>query len=125
MPQRRSRRHREGAATTPTTCHISARPDGRTGIWCPFAVDNGYIVVTMNRRDFLKQHASLEIHPGLVILMPQRPNNRGRHQAELFEKALDAYAAISDDLVNKLMEVRADGSVHIRGWNVDEHDIGH
>jgi len=91
----------------------------------PFAVDNGYIVVTMNRRDFLKQHASLEIHPGLVILMPQRPNNRGRHQAELFEKALDAYAAISDDLVNKLMEVRADGSVHIRGWNVDEHDIGH
>jgi predicted nuclease of predicted toxin-antitoxin system len=91
----------------------------------PFAVDNDYIVVTLNRRDFLKQHATIEIHPGLVILIPQAPNNRGPHHAALFEKALDAYAAMNDDLVNKVMEVRADGSVHVRDWNADDHDIGH
>jgi predicted nuclease of predicted toxin-antitoxin system len=37
----------------------------------PFAVENDYVVVTLNRRDFLKQHANLEVHPGVVILMPQ------------------------------------------------------
>jgi predicted nuclease of predicted toxin-antitoxin system len=86
----------------------------------PYAVANDYIVVTLNRRDFLKQHAAIEFHPGLVILIPQAPENRGQHQAALFEKALDAYAAMNDDLVNKVMEVRADGSVHVREWNADE-----
>jgi hypothetical protein len=28
-------------------------------------------------------------------------------------------------LVNKIMEVHADGSVHVRAWDADEHDIGH
>ncbi len=83
----------------------------------PYAGANDYIVVTLNRRDFLKQHAAIEVHPGLVILIPQAPENRGQHQAALFEKALDAYAAMNDDLVNKVMEVRADGSVHVREWN--------
>jgi hypothetical protein len=41
------------------------------------------------------------------------------------EKALDVYVAMNDDLVNKVMEVRADGSVHVREWNADDHDIGH
>ncbi len=91
----------------------------------PFAVENDYIVVTLNRRDFLKQHASLEIHPGLVILMPQAPNDRRIHQANLFEKALEVLSAMNDDLVNKIMEVLEDGSVHIREWNADAHDIGH
>lgn len=91
----------------------------------PFAVDNDYIVVTLNRRDFLKQHASLGIHPGLVILMPQAPMDKRLHQAELFEKALEAFVAMNDNLVNKVMEVLEDGSVHIREWNADEHDIGH
>jgi predicted nuclease of predicted toxin-antitoxin system len=76
----------------------------------PFAVENDYIVVTLNRRDFLKQHAGLEVHPGLVILMPQAPRDQRPHQAELFEKALDVFVAMNDDLVNKVMEVLADGS---------------
>jgi hypothetical protein len=91
----------------------------------PFAVENDYIVVTLNRRDFLKQYANLEIHPGLVILMPQAPGDQRLHQAGLFEKALDVFVALNDDLVNKVMEVLADGSVRFREWNADEHDIGH
>lgn len=90
-----------------------------------YAIDNDYIVVTLNRRDFLKQHAGLELHPGLVILIPQSPDNRGQHQARLFEKALAAYDAMNDDLVNKVMEVLADGSVRVRVWNADDHDPDH
>jgi predicted nuclease of predicted toxin-antitoxin system len=91
----------------------------------PYAIANDYIAVTLNRRDFLKQHARLEMHPGLVILIPQAPNNQGDHQIALFEKALEAFAVMNDDLVNKVMEVLADGSVHVRDWNAGEHDIGH
>ncbi len=91
----------------------------------PFAVENDYIVVTLNRRDFLKQHAALDVHPGLVILIPQAPRDKRSHQTDLFERALEAFAAMNDDLVNKVMEVLEDGSVRIRDWNADEHDIGH
>ena len=32
---------------------------------------------------------------------------------------------MSDDLTNKVMEVLDDGSVHVRGWDAEEHDVGH
>jgi hypothetical protein len=35
------------------------------------------------------------------------------------------YSARNDDLVNKLIEIASDGSVHIRDWTAGEHDIGH
>lgn len=91
----------------------------------PYAIDNNYIIVTLNRRDFLKQHAAIDVHPGLVILIPQAPNNRSRHQASLFEKALDVYTAMNNDLVNKVIEVLADGRVLVRNWNADDNDVGH
>jgi hypothetical protein len=53
------------------------------------------------------------------------PNNQADHQIALFEKAPEAFAVMNDDLVNKVMEVLADGSVHVREWNADDHDIGH
>ena len=91
----------------------------------PFAVENDYIIVTLNRRDFLKHYASLEIHPGLVILIARAPNNKRMHQVSLYEKAMDAYAEMKGDLADKVMEVLEDGSVRIRDWNADEHDKGH
>jgi hypothetical protein len=90
-----------------------------------FAIANDTIVVTLTRRDFLKQHAGFEIHPGSAILITQQPENLGRHQIALFEKTLEAVAVMGDDLVNKLMEVLADGSVHVREWNAAESDIDH
>ena len=91
----------------------------------PFAVDNDYIIVTVNRRDFLKQHAKFDIHPGLVILIPEPRKDTRLEQTALFEKALDAFAAMNDELTNKVMEVLDDGSVHVRGWDAGEHDIDH
>jgi hypothetical protein len=58
------------------------------------------------------------------FLIPQAPADRRPDQASLFEKALEAFAAMNDDLVNKVMEVLDDGSVHIRDWNADAHNIG-
>jgi predicted nuclease of predicted toxin-antitoxin system len=91
-----------------------------------FAVANDYVIVTLNRRDFLKLYAGLDIHPGLVILMPQTPRNRASDQEALFGKALERLGTLNDDdLIDKLMEVLEDGSVHIRGWGDEEHDVGH
>jgi hypothetical protein len=67
----------------------------------PYAIANDYIAVTLNRRDFLKQHAKLEMHPGLVILIPLAPNNQGDHQIALFERALEIFAAMNDGLVTR------------------------
>jgi hypothetical protein len=78
--------------------------------------------VTDNRRDFLKEYAKLEVHAGLVILLPKGTRDR---QMALFQKALDVYSARNDDLVNKLIEIASDSSVHIRDWNAGDHDIGH
>jgi len=36
-----------------------------------FAVANDYIIVTNNRKDFLKEYAGLDVHAGLVVLLPK------------------------------------------------------
>jgi hypothetical protein len=88
----------------------------------PFALDNDYIVVTNNRRHFLREYAKQEVHNGLVVIVPALDR---LGQQRLFEKALDALANLNDDLANKVVEVLSDGSVHIREWTSKDHDIGH
>ncbi len=85
-----------------------------------FAVANDYIIVTDNRRDFLKQYAKLDVHAGLVIFIPKGTRDQ---QMTLFAKALDVYSARNDDLTNKLLEVARDGTVRIRDWNVNDHEL--
>lgn len=88
----------------------------------PFALENGYVIVTKNRRDFLKEYMKLDIHTGLIIVVP----DAGREeQARLFEAALDAVADLEEDLVNRVVEVLSDGTVHVREWTSDVHDVGH
>jgi predicted nuclease of predicted toxin-antitoxin system len=87
-----------------------------------FAVANDYIIVTDNRKDFLKEYAKLDVHAGLVIILPK---GRRNEQMALFQKALEIFMARNADLVNKLVEVARDGSVHIRDWHAADHDIGH
>jgi hypothetical protein len=36
----------------------------------PFVFDNDYIFVTSNRRHFLRGYAKLELHGGLVVIVP-------------------------------------------------------
>jgi hypothetical protein len=79
------------------------------------AAERDYVVVTNNRRDFVRLHARLEVHNGLIIIVPRV---RRPEQVRLFELALDS-AARQDSLVNMLIEVHADGTVEVRNWAKD------
>jgi predicted nuclease of predicted toxin-antitoxin system len=88
----------------------------------PFAVENDYIIVTNNRRDFLKLYLQHGLHGGFIILVPRVERRR---MDELFALALDALATMNEDLVNKVIEVLADGTAHVRDWSAHSHDVGH
>lgn len=88
----------------------------------PFAVTNDYVIVTNNRRDFLKEYAKLDIHGGLVILIPFVEREQ---QITLFTKVLDVLDSRNDDLVNMLVEVLDDGTVHLTDWSSDGADTSH
>jgi predicted nuclease of predicted toxin-antitoxin system len=87
-----------------------------------FALDNDYVVATNNRRHFLRQYARLSLHNGLIVIVPSVDLPT---QVRLFAAALDKALDMGADLINKLVEVLADGSVHVREWTSEAHDIGH
>jgi predicted nuclease of predicted toxin-antitoxin system len=88
----------------------------------PFAIENDYIIVTNNRRDFLKLYMRHDLHGGLIVIVPRAARDRTE---ELFRAALARLSAMNDDLVNKVLEVFEDGSVEVRAWNAEDHDLGH
>jgi hypothetical protein len=77
------------------------------------AAERDYVVVTNNRRDFLRLYAELEVHNGLIIIVPAVLRVA---QRRLFEIALDT-AERQDSLINLLIEVHADGSVDVCDWS--------
>jgi predicted nuclease of predicted toxin-antitoxin system len=101
---------------------MSAKPDGRIWNIVPFAIANNYIVVTNNRRHFLREYLKLDIHNGLIIIVPNVERNE---QMRLFDQALETALSLGEDIVNKLIEVLRDGSVHVTEWTSERHDIGH
>ena len=77
------------------------------------AAERDYVVVTNNRRDFLRLYAELEVHNGLIIIVPAVLRAA---QRRLFEIALDT-AEQQDSLINLLIEVHADGRVDVSDWS--------
>jgi len=82
------------------------------------AAERDYVFVTTNRRDFLRLYSQLEVHNGLIIIVPTVST---AEQVRLFGTALDA-AGQQDSLLNLLIEVHADGSVDVRDWSKDDRD---
>ena len=83
----------------------------------PTILKEGFIFVTNNGRDFLKLYADLEVHPGLIIIVPGGiPSKR---QVELFDCALNLVEN-QVDLANKVLEVFLDGKVVIRDFPVGD-----
>jgi predicted nuclease of predicted toxin-antitoxin system len=76
------------------------------------AAERDDVFVTNNRRDFLWLYAALEVHNGLIIIVP---SVGAEEQRRLFGVALDA-AEQQDSPVNLLIEVHADGTVKVRNW---------
>lgn len=87
-----------------------------------FAVENGYIVVTNNRRDFLKEYLKYDSHAGLVVLVPHVERYV---QTALFTGVLDLFDANGDNCVDMLIEVIGDKPPNVRRWNAEEHDLRH
>src|SRR5277367_5862835 len=51
-----------------------------------FALNNDYVVVTNNRKDFLREYAKISLHNGLLVIVP---NLGTREQSRLFGLALE------------------------------------
>ena len=74
----------------------------------PQIAGGDFTFVTNNRRDFLKLYRHVEIHAGLLIIVPSSKADR---QIALFLSALDAIEARGADMVNQLVEIDGDGTV--------------
>jgi predicted nuclease of predicted toxin-antitoxin system len=66
-----------------------------------YAVERDFILVTNNASDFRRLYAATDVHPGLVILVP---NVTQQKQALLFREAIKRLTQC-DDTVNKVLEV--------------------
>lgn len=75
---------------------------------------NGWILVTNNAMEFRSRYRAIELHPGVIFLVP---SVRRRQQILLFEAALDDLA-INPDLVNQALDIAfsGDGSVAVRRY---------
>jgi predicted nuclease of predicted toxin-antitoxin system len=78
-----------------------------------FAVRSDFGSVTNNARDYRRLYQKVDLHPGLLIIVPQ-----GRHhqQVALFRKLLD-YLESSPDIVNQLVEIDDAGHVTVTPWS--------
>lgn len=72
------------------------------------AVAENFTLVTNNRRDFLRLYADVDLHAGLVVIVPG--GLVSERQLQLFDLAIDAIAE-AGDIVNQLVEVDGDGAV--------------
>jgi hypothetical protein len=79
------------------------------------AAGRDYIIVTNNRRGFLRLYQQLAVHNGLIIVVPSVD---APAREALFERAFGT-AEMEDSLINLLIEVRADGTVDVRNWSKD------
>lgn len=70
----------------------------------PRIVEGNFTFVTNNARDFRKLYAREELHPGLVIIVPQVLPAR---QRELFEAVLDELSS-TKELFNEIIEISID-----------------
>ena len=64
-----------------------------------------FVFVTNNARDFRKLMGQLELHAGLIVIIP---NGTPTMQRELFERALSEVTRLPD-LINRIIEVDVDG----------------
>jgi predicted nuclease of predicted toxin-antitoxin system len=69
-----------------------------------FAAGNDMVVVTNNAGDFRRLYRQQQLHPGLVLILP---NVDRQTEARLFAAAFAQLAPV-DDLVNQVMEIDLD-----------------
>jgi predicted nuclease of predicted toxin-antitoxin system len=80
---------------------LSGRPDW---VLAERIVEDEFTFVTNNRADFIQLLGKIELHPGLIVLVP---NVVPTLQRALFQAALQY--SVQRDLVNTVVEVRLEG----------------
>jgi predicted nuclease of predicted toxin-antitoxin system len=68
------------------------------------ATQEGLVLITNNARDFRKLMEAIELHAGLIVIVPNVPPAM---QRELFKRVLRELANLPD-MVNKVIEVDLD-----------------
>lgn len=76
------------------------------------ATAENWILVTNYGADFRPIYRTLELHCGLVIILPSVRRNR---QRELFSAVLDRLETMPDT-INRLIEVDTDAAVSVIEW---------
>ena len=90
-----------------------ARQGRHSGLEPPADHPGGdFLFVTDNRRDFVRLYRNLDIHNGLIIILPSVDLDE---QVRLFNLALTAVQELGDTL-NMLIEVDGAGEVAITEW---------
>ncbi|MEX2319560.1 MAG: DUF5615 family PIN-like protein [Bauldia sp.] len=77
-----------------------------------FALEADVAFVTNDARDFRRLYSRIDLHPGLLIILPQ---GNYRQQMRLFRILLD-YVEEHPDLVNQLIEIDEGGRVIATAW---------
>lgn len=77
-----------------------------------YASRHDMVFVTNNRRDFVKLYRDIELHPGLIIIVP---SVQLAIQKELFAGFL-TYLSDGKDLTNRLIDIHIDGSMTMIEW---------
>ena len=77
---------------------------------------NGWILVTNNAVEFRSRYRTIDLHPGVIFLVP---SVRRRQQLLLFNAALDDLA-IDPDLINQALDIAfsEDGSITVRRYSL-------
>jgi predicted nuclease of predicted toxin-antitoxin system len=88
---------------------LTGQPDHVIAQWC---VDHDHSLITNNGRDFRLLYARLEVHPGLVLIVPSITRER---QRELVAGALSAVAELPN-MINMLVEIDVAGNVTVLDW---------
>lgn len=76
----------------------------------PMLLEKNFVLVTNNGEEFKRRYAKLDIHPGLIIIVPG--GIRKERQVELFDSVLDVVEKMSD-IINKVISVDKDGNVTV------------
>ncbi len=79
----------------------------------PQIVGGDFTFVTNNGRDFLRLYRGIDVHAGLLVILPSVAN---AEQRRLFGAALDAIIAAGADITGELVEVDRDGTVRFRRY---------
>jgi hypothetical protein len=79
-------------------------------------LDGDYMFVTNNARDFLKLFAKLDIHEGLVLILP---HTRLAEQLRLFDAAF-YFIATLDHTMNRVIEVHSIDDIRLSNLPLED-----